>query len=88
MPLLQSYEGRQFLIFPYSQINLVDFNQVLETSEETVRLSADGTKTLVKWDGGSTPSSLFNLTNTEGPYTYDEILVILSTPEWNQEQPT
>ncbi len=85
MSLLQSYEGRRFLIFPHSQINLVDFNQVLETSAETVRLSVDGAKTFVKWDGGITPSSLFNLTNTEGPYTYDEILEILSTPEWTQE---
>ena len=87
MPLLQSYEGRMFLIFPYSQINLVDFTQVFETSAETVRLSVDGTKTFVKWDGGITPSSLFNLTNTEGPYTYDEILIILSTPEWTSELP-
>lgn len=87
MPLLQSYEGRRFLIFPYSQINLVDFNQVMETSAETVRLSVDETKTFVKWDGETTPSSLFNLTNTEGPYTYDEILIILSTPEWTSELP-
>lgn len=87
MPLLQSYEGRMFLIFPYSQINLVDFDQVLETSAETVRISVDGTKTFVKWDSIQTPSSLFNLTNTEGPYTYDEILIILSTPEWTSELP-
>lgn len=85
MPLLQSYEERRFLIFPYSQINLVDFDQVLETSAETVRISVDGTKTFVKWDSIQTPSSLFNLTDTEGPYTYDEILDILSTPEWTQE---
>lgn len=83
MPLLESYEGRQFLIFPFSQIDLVDFSEVLETSPTSVRKSIDGTKTLVKWDG-TTPSSLFNLTNTEGPYTYSQIKTILATPEWTK----
>ena len=83
MSLLQSYEGRQFLIFPFSQINLVDFSEVLESEPSTVRKSIDGTKTLVKWDG-DTPSSLFNLTNTEGPYTYSQIRTILATPEWTK----
>ena len=75
------YENRQYLIFPTSQLNKVDFTQVLETSEETVRKSVDGTKTFIKWEN-TTPSFISNLTNTEGPYTHTEILNILSTEEW------
>jgi hypothetical protein len=75
------YENREYIIFPVSQLNLIDFNQVLETSAETVRKSVDGTKTFVKWEGEQ-PSCISNLTNTEGPYTYTEILEILSTNEW------
>lgn len=75
------YENRNYIIFPVNQLNLIDFNTVLETSADTVRKSVDGTKTFVKWDG-SQPDCISLLTNTEGPYTYSEILNLLATPEW------
>ena len=30
------------------------------------------------------PSSVDSLTTKEGPYTYEEMLLILSTQEWNK----
>jgi hypothetical protein len=77
-----SYENREFMIFNVSELPNVDFNQVLETSIDTVRKSVDETKTFVKWDGETIPSSIDTLTTKEGPYTYEEILTILTTPEW------
>ena len=77
-----NYEHREFMIFNVSELDQIDFNQVLETSIDTVRKSIDQTKTFVKWDGETIPSSVDLLTTKEGPYTYDEILVILATPEW------
>ena len=82
----QEYENREFMIFNVTELGMIDFTQVLETSEETVRKSVDGTKTFVKWDG-STPQCVIDLTTSEGPYTYDEILQILSTPEWTDPNP-
>jgi hypothetical protein len=79
---LQDYENRKFMIFNVSELELIDFTQVCETSIETVRKSIDGTKTFVKWDSIEIPSSVEILTTKEGPYTYDEILIILSGPEW------
>jgi len=75
------YENREFIIFNVSEISLIDFSKVQETSEETLRKSIDNTKTFVKWDG-ETPEFVNSLTTKEGPYTYSEILNILSTPEW------
>jgi len=77
-----SYENREFMIFNVSELDQIDFNQVLETSIDTVRKSVDETKTFVKWDGETIPSSVEALTTKEGPYTYEEILAILATPEW------
>jgi hypothetical protein len=77
------YTNRQYLIFPTNQLDKIDFTQVLETSEQTVRKSVDQTKTFVKWEN-TEPSFTSNLTNTEGPYTHSEILAILSTEEWTQ----
>jgi len=77
------YNQREFMIFNTSELSQIDFTQVFETSIETVRKSVDETKTFVKWDGQIIPSSVESLTTKEGPYTYDEILTILSTAEWS-----
>ena len=82
-----AYENREFMIFNVSELENIDFTQVLETSAETVRKSVDETKTFVKWDGPAIPSSVEALTTKEGPYTYDEILAILATPEWTDPNP-
>ena len=79
-----TYENREFMIFNVSELNQIDFNQILETSLDTVRKSVDETKTFVKWDGEIIPSSVDSLTTKEGPYTYEEMLLILSTQEWNK----
>jgi hypothetical protein len=75
------YEQRNFLIFPVAELSKVDFSQVCETSIETVRKSVDETKTFVKWDG-EVPAFVAEIESAEGPYTYEEILVILATEEW------
>ena len=69
-----------------SELNVIDFTQVHETSANTVRKSVDLTKTFVKWDG-DIPDCVNNLTTKEGPYTYEEILTILATPEWTDPNP-
>lgn len=81
------YQDRQFMIFNVSELSNIDFNQVLETSEDTVRKSVDNTKTFVKWNGDIIPSSVESLTTKEGPYTYEEIIDILNTPEWTPPFP-
>ena len=64
------------------ELSLVDFNEVMETSEDTVRLSVDSLKTVLKWEGEE-PSFVSTLSSYEGPYTHEEILVIMNTPEWS-----
>ena len=82
-----AYENREFMIFDVSELDTINFNEVLETSIDTVRKSVDGTKTFVKWDGTIIPSSVDSLTTKEGPYTYEEMLNILATPEWTDPNP-
>jgi hypothetical protein len=77
-----AYENREFMIFNVSELDTINFNEVLETSIDTVRKSVDKTKTFVKWEGETIPPSVDNLTTKEGPYTYQEILTILSTEIW------
>ena len=72
---------RNYCIFSASEVDKIDFEQVCETSAETLRFSVDGTKTFVKWDGETPPC--ISLLETASPfYTNEQILQILSTEEW------
>ena len=76
------YENRNFMIFLTSETGSIDFSEVLETSSETLRLNVSGSKSFVKWDGETVPTSVDSLTTKEGPYTYDEIKNILTGSDW------
>jgi hypothetical protein len=81
-----AYPDRKYVIFEVSELSLIDFSQVEETSIETVRKSVDGLQTFVKYDGEQ-PSSVYALTTKSEEYTYEEILVILSGPDWTVPNP-
>ena len=70
-----------YCIIDASEVSSVDFDQVFQTSADTLRYSVDGTKTFVKFTG-DTPSFLIG----EPQYTHEEILNILSGPEWTSNE--
>jgi len=81
------YNNREFMIFSVTELPKINFNEVKETSIDTVRKSVDGTKTFVKWDGETIPSSVASLETKQGPYTYIEMINILATEEWSPSNP-
>jgi hypothetical protein len=81
----QEYTDRRYVIFEVSELQNIDFSQVYETSADTVRKSVNELKTFVKYDLPQ-PSSVSSLTTKSVQYTYEEILQILSTPEWSAEE--
>jgi hypothetical protein len=86
MTTQEEYANRRFVIFAVTELSTIDFTQVYETSIDTVRKSVDETETFVKYDMPQ-PSSVSALTTKSQEYTYDEILTILSTPEWSAPMP-
>jgi hypothetical protein len=76
-----AYNNRNFMVFNVSELEKIDFSNVLETSVDTVRKSLDN-KTFVKWDG-ETPQCVLDLTTKEGPFTHEEILLILEGNNWD-----
>jgi hypothetical protein len=73
---------KTYVILDTAEISSVDFNQVLETSIDSLRYSVDGSKFLLKYEG-DTPSFLEGKTE----YTHSEILAILATDEWSSPDP-
>ena len=70
------------MIFDTSETGSINFDQVLETSINTLRLNVSNSQTFVKWEGETVPSSVNALTTKEGPYSYDQILNILTGSAW------
>ena len=72
---------RTYVIIDASEVSSVDFDQVLQTSADTLRYSVDVSKALLKYEG-TQPFVLLGKTE----YTHEEILNILSGPEWTSEE--
>ena len=75
------FENRHYIIINSSDISLIDFNEVLETSADTCRYSVDGSQTFVKYEGDM-PLSVFSLPEKSAEYNHSEILEILSGSDW------
>lgn len=100
---------RRWLIIPTSITGSIDFNQVKESSLNSLRLSLNGSKTFIKYDvqifeqddvmtyidaedgEEKTHTTLAGVYGRPSIYeqgiqecTYEEILGILSGPEWSQ----
>ena len=73
--------NRTYVILDASEVGNVDFDQVIQTSADKLRYSLDGSKFVVKYEG---TQPFFLLGKTE--YTHEEILNILSGPEWTSEE--
>jgi len=70
-----------YVIYNMDDVSNIDFSQVKQTSEETLRLSIDKTKTVLKFSG-ETPSFLVGLQQ----YNHSEILAIMASPDWTNEE--
>jgi len=73
----------KYVIVNTSEVSLIDFSKVSNTSENMIRYSLDGTKTFVKYEGDQ-PSFL----SDKQEYTHSEILAILEGDEWTTSDPS
>lgn len=74
--------SKTFVIIDASEVANVNFDQVSETSADTLCYSRDGTKTFVKFEG-DTPAFL----QDKQQYTHAQILEVLSGEEWTNTEP-
>jgi len=76
---------RKYVIINADEVSSVNFDQVDETSENTLRYNVNpaGTKTFVKFDADTTPSFLEGKTQ----YSHSEMLTVIATDEWSDPNP-
>lgn len=70
-----------YVIYNMEDSASIDFSKVAETSLDTLRLSVDRTKTVLKFQG-QTPEFLDGLQQ----YSHSQISDIMRSEEWTPEQ--
>ena len=71
----------KYVVFPFANVDQVDFTDVRETSLATLRVSIDGLKTFVKYEG-TIPASVDGIVGREAPRTHAQMVELLSNGEW------
>ena len=75
------FENRHYVIFDLSEVDAIDFSEVMETSADTLRKNLANTQSFVKYEGDM-PASVVALTTRSQEYSHEEILALLAGTDW------
>jgi hypothetical protein len=77
---------KTYAIVNLSDIGLIDFGQVAQSSASTVRKSLDNTQFVIKWQEGYEPTFIADGTVIPvGIYTHSECLELMATDKWSED---
>ena len=69
-----------------TDIGLIDFSQIGQTSASTVRKSLDNTEFVIKWEEGYVPTFITDASVIPlGVYDHHAILELMATPFWSED---
>jgi len=76
---------RTYAIINITDLDLIDFSQIGETSSNTIRKSIDDTQFVIKWQEGNEPTFIESgEVIPVGIYTHSEVLELMATDKWRQ----
>jgi len=79
---------RTYAVINLTDVSLIDFSQVGQTSAGTVRRNLAETQFVIKWEQGHTPTFIMDGSVVPvSQLTHSECLELMATPEWSEEIP-
>ena len=78
---IKLFENRHYVIFDLTEVDTIDFSEVMETSADTLRKNLANTQSFVKYEGDM-PASIAALTTKSQEYSHEEILALLAGADW------
>lgn len=72
----------QYVILNVEDIHKINFDEVLETSKDTLAYSLDGSRTYVSWYGSEVPPCIYDLTTKSEIMTYDTFIGHIHLGGW------
>ena len=80
------YSFNTYAIIQASDLASIDFSQIGETSENTLRYNLANTEFVIKWN--STPTFISDGTVVPvSELTHAQALTLMATPEWSEPEP-
>ena len=79
---------RTYAVINLTDVSLIDFSQVGQTSAGTVRRNLAETQFVIKWEQGHTPTFIMDGSVVPvSQLTHSQCLELMATPEWSEEIP-
>jgi hypothetical protein len=79
------HNNKTYAVINLTDISLIDFSQVAQSSASTIRKSLDNTQFVIKWQDGYTPTFIMDgSVIAAGTYDHHAILELMATPAWSE----
>ena len=79
------HNTKTYAVINLSDLELIDFSQINETSKDTIRKSLDNTQFVIKWAEGYIPTFISDASVIPvGTYDYHAILELMATDKWSE----
>jgi len=79
------HNNKTYAVINLTDISLIDFTQVAQSSASTIRKSLDDTQFVIKWENGYTPTFITDSSVVPvGTYDHHAILELMATDKWSQ----
>jgi len=76
---------KTYAVINLTDISLIDFSQIAQSSASTIRKSLDDTQFVIKWQDGYEPTFIADGTVIPvGIYTHAECLELMATDKWSE----
>ena len=78
----------EYAIINEGYLGEIDFSQICETSEETLRYKLDGTQFVIKWEEGHLPTFIED--GSVKPFVtmnHEQVLELMNTSAWTPTDP-
>ena len=76
-----NFDNRHYVVFDLTEVDTIDFSEVMETSVDTLRKNLAETQSFVKYESDM-PASITALNTRSQEYTHAEILALLAGEDW------
>ena len=79
------HNSKTYAVINLTDISLIDFSQIAQSSASTVRKSLDNTQFVIKWENGYTPTFITDASVIPvGTYDHHAILELMATDKWSE----
>ena len=82
------HNNKTYAVINLTDISLIDFSQIGESSVSTIRKSLDDTQFIIKWENGYIPIFITNGSVVPvSEYDHHAVLELMQTSAWSEPTP-